>query len=122
MTKKQLLAEKALLVEELNWVNAQLETKTAASRIKCENTGRTGKDKGCGKTFAVKDLTFIQMHYYDHNTGSPNGGFYRESESQWECPSCHTRIRSYFNKTFVPLQRFFKEVIKEYPSTSWRGY
>ncbi len=122
MGVKALKKRKQELEDELSEVRALLAHAQTKSRIQCRNPayGPGAGHYGCGRWFQVGRLTYIQTHYYDDNTGSPNGGHYRESEGAFDCPSCGIRIRSYKNPRLLELKRHFKETVKEFPKWGYR--
>lgn len=74
----------------------------------------------CKRNTVVSSLTYIQTHWWDDNTGSPNGGFWRQGEGQFKCPKCGYENRPINNSfKFKSLKPYFKEVVDEHNRTGW---
>jgi hypothetical protein len=68
----------------------------------------------CNNTFEIKDLTYIQTHWYTRPSGCMEGDYWNEGEGQFDCPHCQTRWRLYKNPEIMALKHLFKDVVKEY--------
>jgi len=72
----------------------ELKAKKASKAITKARYNRKIKCIHCGLDNKVKKLTVNIMMYWDHNTGDPNGGFYRESNDYFvKCPKCEVESR-----------------------------
>lgn len=96
------------LQEQLLRLTEELHEAKARTKVPCYY---------CGRKTVVAALTYIQTYWYDHNTGSPNGGYFRPGEVQFECPKCG-RMNRPINNTFdfKSLKRYFKEAKDVYPN------
>ena len=66
---------------------------------------------GCCHTEAmVKDLVYIQTHWYESPHGCMGGDQWHPGEGQILCPHCGARLRLYDRPDIVALKRLFKEV------------
>jgi rubrerythrin len=95
--------------------------------VKCEECVDHGRwVKGCDSTFPIGELVYTQTYYYNDNTGSPNGGYYQESEGQWDCPKCKHRNRLIFKYEHISkFKHLFKKIVKQEPDyhhTNHLGY
>ena len=61
----------------------------------------------CSAAFKVKDLTYIQMHYYVAPSGCNDGDYWRPEEGRWECPSCQRENRLWNKRDVVELKTLF---------------
>jgi len=65
--------------EKLRYLSKQLVEATKDRLLKCAN---------CAKRSRLHTCTGVDVQWYDCNTGSPCGGFYRHGNYAWECPKC----------------------------------
>jgi hypothetical protein len=84
----------------------------AATLVKCTSQVATGK--GCGALHPIKDLTYIQTHWYVSPYGCTGGGYWNEGEGAFVCPTCGHRNRLYASPAVEKLKPYFKTVEKEY--------
>lgn len=84
----------------------------AATLVKCTSQVATGK--GCGALHAIKDLTYIQTHWYVSPHGCTGGDYWNEGEGAFVCPSCNHRNRLYASPAVEALKPYFKTVVKEH--------
>lgn len=68
----------------------------------------------CDNTFEIKDLTYIQTHWYTPPRSCTGGDYWNEGEGQFDCPHCKTRWRLYKLPDIMKLKHLFKDVVKEY--------
>lgn len=121
MSKAEKAARKKLeqVTKLYNEAYEELDNAIARKKVKCLGWDKhTFKAKaplgGCGAQLPISKLTYIQTHWWDDNTGSPNGGYSREGEGQFICPKCGKLNRLYERPEVVMLKRFFKVVVNEY--------
>lgn len=91
--------------KRLNELNTQKANLQAQTEVLCPE---------CKTTHMIKDLTYIQTHWYTRPSGCMEGDYWNEGEGQFDCPSCDTRLRLYKRKDLMDLRGLFKDVVKEY--------
>lgn len=80
--------------------------------VKCTSQVATGK--GCGGLHAIKDLTYIQTHWYTSPHGCSGGDYWNQGEGQFNCPGCGHRNRLYASPEIQKMKRHFKSVEDTY--------
>ena len=70
--------------------------------------------KGCGKKTKIKDLSYIQTHYYVPPSGCTDGAFWAEGDGQFVCPKCDHVNRLYDRPELRALRSYFKEIISKH--------
>jgi hypothetical protein len=69
--------------------------------------------RDCGLQFWVRDLTYIQTHWYVSPHGCTGGDYWNEGEGQWRCKCGH--INRLYNKPEIQkLKRLFRDVENSY--------
>ena len=68
----------------------------------------------CDTSHMVKDVVYVQTHWYESPHGCMGGDTWHQGEGQIICPSCGARLRLYDRPDIVKLKRYFKEVIDEH--------
>lgn len=111
-TLTQLLLERKALDKAVIRSTLEINAKKAKTVIQCESNPAYGK--GCGAKFFVKDITYIQTHWYETPSGCIGGDMWHQGEGQFECPQCGHRNRLYNRKSFEILKGLFKHVIDEH--------
>jgi transcription initiation factor IIE alpha subunit len=72
------------------------------------------RGNGCGKRFQIRNLTYIQTHFYISPWGCTGGDFWKEGEGQFDCPKCGYKNRLYDRKEFQELKQYFKDIVDEH--------
>ena len=104
--------ERASLEKTLRNNTLEINAKLAKTVIKCETNMRYGH--GCSAKYFIKDITYIQTHWYEQPSGCIGGDMWHSGEGQFECPCCGLRNRLYNRENFVALKNLFKNVIDEH--------
>ena len=107
-----LLQERATLDEAIIKNTLEINAKKAKTVIQCETNAAYGQ--GCGNKFFIKDITYIQTHWYEKPHGCTGGDTHHPGEGHFECPSCGHRNRLYQRESFMALKNLFKHVIDVY--------
>lgn len=109
--KKEIKARLKELNEEAAPLLEELRELAKKQRVRCLgfNGDQRGTQGGCGRSTQVSKLTYIQTHWYDSNTGSPNGGYYVAGEGQFICPKCGQRNRLWDRPDVVKVRHLFKD-------------
>lgn len=111
-TLTQLLLERAALKHATVGNTLEINAKKAKTVIQCQSNAAHGR--GCGDKFFIRDITYIQTHWYESPHGCTGGDMHHEGEGQFECPSCGHRNRLYQRESFMALKNLFKHVIDVY--------
>lgn len=111
-TLTQLLLKRDFLEKELTRNTLEINEKKAKTVIQCESNASHGK--GCGAKFFIKDITYLQTHWYERPSGCSGGDTHHQGEGQFECPICKRRNRLYNRESFQVLKNLFKNVIDVY--------
>ena len=82
----------------------------AETLVQCTTQIATGK--GCKAWHAIKDLVYIQTHWYTEPHGCTGGDYWSEGEGQWICPACGHRNRLYATPEVEAMKRQFASVEK----------
>lgn len=89
-----------------------LNQKKARTRVTCINAGlRKG---ACGKSYMIKDLVYVQYHYYHPPVSCSAGDYWTPESADFIC-KCGHRVRC--SPELEKLQYLFKEVRNEYPQS-----
>lgn len=86
---------------------AEKEAK-AETLVQCTTQVATGK--GCKAWYAIKDLVYIQTHWYTEPNGCTGGDYWNQGEGQWVCPGCGHRNRLYATPEVEAMKRQFASV------------
>lgn len=82
------------------------------SYMEVECTGNN-HGRGCGKKTLVRELVYIQTHYYVEPHGCSGGDYWVPGEGNFDCPHCGHRNRLYDRKPIEALKRLFRGVTDE---------
>lgn len=69
---------------------------------------------GCGESFEVRDLVYLQTHWYERPHGCTGGDTWHQGEGNFICPTCGHRNRLYARPEIEALKRHFKSVENEH--------
>lgn len=111
-TLNVLLLQRVELEKKLRKNTLHINNKKAKTVIACESSAAYGR--GCGLKFFIKEVTYIQTHWYEKPSGCSGGDMWHEGEGQFECPCCGHRNRLYQRESYVKLKSLFKSVINEH--------
>ena len=90
--------------ERLRNLGKQLVEATKSRILKCGN---------CGKRSRLDTCIGVDVQWYDCNTGSPCGGFYKHGHYTWECPKCEEHHNNDLtDKEYYEMFQSFKNCIK----------
>ena len=111
-TLTQLEIERDALDKAVFKNTLKINAKRAKTVVKCETNMAHGH--GCAAKFFIKDITYIQTHWYEKPHGCTGGDMWHQGEGQFICPCCGLRNRLYNRESFVALKGLFKNVIDEH--------
>jgi hypothetical protein len=107
-----LLLQRTELEKKLRKNTLHVNQKRAKTVIECQSSAAYGA--GCGLKFFIKEVTYIQTHWYEKPSGCSGGDMWHEGEGQFECPCCGHINRLYKRPEIVELKGLFKNLSKEY--------
>lgn len=106
----------ALAKAELQTIKAREDLRQALGKITVACTDSM-YGSGCGVEHEIKNLTYIQTHFYIKPYGCTGGDYYREGEGQFICPACGHRNRLYTRPEIQDLKPAFGKIVDEYTDT-----
>lgn len=83
-----------------------------SKRVRC--LGWTVGHPSCGSLLSVKNLVYIQTHWYTEPYGCVSGDYWNEGEGQFVCSKCERLNRLYERPKVQAMKKLFKEVKDEY--------
>lgn len=83
-----------------------------ATLVRCTTQAATGK--GCGALHAVRDVTYIQTHWYTGPYGCSGGDYWSRGEGQFMCPDCGHRNRLYRSPSIEQMKHHFRAIEEIY--------
>lgn len=92
-----------LLGEELRKVKGETE-------VTCSNNNF---GRGCARTSKIKDLEYIQTHYYIKPHGCNSGDYYLPGEGRFICPHCGHINRLNDRNEISLIKSSFKSMIDD---------
>lgn len=96
-------------IESIDRKIAQLEAQKAEllrnTRAQCT---------ACKRRYAVKNLTYIQTHWYVEPHGCTEGGYWKMGEGRFDCPGCGHNNRLYDRKEVEALKWHFGAIKDTY--------
>lgn len=98
-----------LIIKQYELACAQADRETL---VKCTTQCATGK--GCGELTSIKDLTYIQTHWYVEPYSCTGGDYWRPGEGAFICPKCGHRNRLYNSLAVMALKKHFSGVVDEH--------
>jgi rubredoxin len=106
MTKKKTELEKIedqmkkLIIKHSELIKRKNDILMKTITLKCSNNCF---GVGCSADVPIGNITYIATQKYDPDTGSPDGGFWREGEGNWICPTCKHR-----NRILVDAKKYYE--------------
>lgn len=105
----QQVAEAIAILEQRATAEKSAKAETI---VQCTTQVATGK--GCKAWHAIKDLTYIQTHWYTEPHSCTGDDYWNEGEGQWICPTCGHRNRLYATPEVEAMKWRFAGVEKVY--------
>ncbi len=107
-----LLQDREKALAKIKKLDATIEAHRALTVVVC--TGNVAYGKGCGASFAINTLEYIQTHWYREPYGCTGGAYWVAGEGQWKCPKCGRINRLYDKPEIEKLKPLFQSVANEY--------
>lgn len=101
----------AAIDEKRDELTARLSDAVAQTRVKCL---ANCYGKGCGQTSAIRDLVYLQTHWYVPPSGCSDGDYWRQGEGMYECLHCGHMNRLYERADIEALKHLFRGVVDTY--------
>lgn len=109
-TMEQLLTQRAQAQAVVDAIDAKIDQRKGQTLVRCEDNVH---GSGCKKAFPIAELEYIQTLSYVRPTGCTEGGYWANSEGNWECPECGHRNRLYDKPDIEALKSLFKSSREE---------
>lgn len=106
-TMDDLLRQKALALSTLAVIDAKIRERKSQTLVRCDSDSN---GRGCGAAHEVRNVEYIQTHWYEGPHGCSGGDFWHRGEGQWACPSCGHKNRLYNKPDVEALKPLFKQV------------
>lgn len=110
-TLEALQKERAIAEQRLAQIDAEISARKARTLVRCE---ANNNGEGCRAAFEVRELEYIQTHWYVRPHGCTEGDYWNHGEGQWVCPSCGHRNRLYNQPDVEKMKPLFKSVKDTY--------
>ncbi len=110
-TRKDYEKEKARLSKLLSEVNKKLTEYDSKTLVQCTNNNN---GKGCGMGHEIRNLDYIQTHWYESPYGCTGGDMWHQGEGNFICPHCEHRNRLYDRKEIEDLKYLFNSILDEH--------
>lgn len=108
---EKLEEKKNKLNQKLDKVNKKIKKQLSKTIVYCTSTPY---GKGCGAALEIRNLTYIQTHWYEEPYGCTGGATWRSGEGQFDCPICNHRNRLYNRPEIEKKKHLFGSIINEY--------
>jgi hypothetical protein len=95
-------------------IDGQRDFLDVLTNAKAEILGRTlVKCVCCSVATPIKDIDYIQTHYYTSPHGCSGGDYWNEGSGKMVCPNCNT-ILMFLGDEYDGVKYHFKRIIDEY--------
>lgn len=109
MKKIDLLRKKREnVVEVLQLIDNEISTLQSKTKVECTDNFQYGS--GCGKKTEIRNLEYIQTHWYTRPFSCTEGDYWNEGEGNFICPKCNHRNRLYNREEIQDLKELFMSV------------
>jgi hypothetical protein len=110
-TLEELRTDRAAKKAELDAIDALIKVELSKTLVRCESSNY---GLGCGMAMEVRELTFIQTHWYESPHGCNGGDMWHRGEGNFKCLHCGRRNRLHNRKAIEQLRDHFKNVVEEH--------
>jgi len=104
---EDLRKQKQKLKSQLDEVEKRISVALGKTLVRC-------RKPECGRGWEIRELTYIQTHWYEQPSGCTGGDIWREGEGNWKCPTCETMHRLYNKPEIEKLKHLFRQTVKAY--------
>lgn len=99
------------LLNQLAKIQTKITKHKKNTLVQCVNNCQ---GLGCGMRHKIKDLEYIQTHWYESPHGCTGGDTWHSGEGNFICPHCEHRNRLYDRPEIQDLKHLFKITRDEY--------
>jgi hypothetical protein len=110
-TLEDLRAEETAKKLELSATQKAISEMLSRTLVQCTSNNF---GKGCGMGMQIKDLDYIQTHWYEQPHGCMGGDTWHSGEGRFKCPHCGHTNRLYDRPDIEKLKHLFKATINEH--------
>jgi len=110
-TLESLAKERFAALAVLDDIDARISTNKSLTLVRCE---KNVNGDGCGQGFEVRELEYIQTHWYVPPRGCTEGGYWKPGEGNWRCPKCGHLNRLYDKPDVESIKHLFLKVVGVY--------
>ena len=93
--------------ERLDEITRQIDERKSQTIVRCPN-------KDCLRGYEVRELDYIQTHWYVEPSGCTGGDYWNKGEGRWRCPVCGAVTRLYNKPDISELKPYFKSIVDDY--------
>ena len=101
----ELKAERVALLAKVKSTDEAIAAKLSHTLVRCGQ---------CRIGHEVRELIYLQTHWYESPHGCSGGDTWHAGEGQWACPDCGHTNRLYDNPDVTALKPLFKLVNDKY--------
>lgn len=95
------------LLDKLDKIQSKITKHKRNTLVQCTNNNYGA---GCGMGHKIKDLEYLQTHWYEEPFGCTGGDNWHKGEGQFECPHCGHLNRLYERPEIESLSHLFKSM------------
>lgn len=111
---EELIEHEKLAVDNLERVRAMKNVVLSATTVTCGNNFEFSQLKGCGSTFSIKNVVYVQTLRYVPPSGCTDGDYWTNDEGRWKCPACSKHNRLFNKPEITKLKHLFNSVVEKY--------
>lgn len=101
----------AALNEKLRDLTARRNDVLSMTQVQCS---KSNYGPGCGKKSMIREIAYLQTHWYTPPSGCSDGDYWNAGEGEWDCPHCGRRNRLYKLPEVEKLKHLFRGVVDTY--------
>ena len=105
-TLDELQKERETAQAQIARIDGEINARKAQTLARCESNNF---GPGCKAAFEIRELEYIQTHWYTHPHGCSGGDYWTQGEGQWIC-ACGHRNRLYNRPDIEKMKPLFKSV------------
>lgn len=90
---------------------AEIKYQESLTVVECS---KDSYGKGCGAKYNIKNISYIQTHWYESPYSCSSGDQWHQGDGEWECPCCGKRNRLYTRPEIEAMKYLFREIVNEH--------